>query len=94
MITAAKLVLAALMFGESALLHCRQGKRHSGGFCVLILALLLGTDIDSALEVYFQAAGPDAKGLADCSAGPGPDEVPAFAGDDAEAELVWQGPEQ
>ena len=53
MIVAAKLVLAALMFGVSVLLHCRQGKHRSDGFCVLILALLLGTDIDSALEFYF-----------------------------------------
>ena len=75
------------MFGESALLHCRQGKHHSGGFCVLILALLLGIDIDSALEFYFsRRPGSDAKGSAEGSADP--DEVPTFAGDDAEAELV------
>ena len=36
MITAVKLVLAALMFGEGVLLHCRQGKHRSGGFCILI----------------------------------------------------------
>ena len=52
MIMAVKLVLAAMMFGESVLLHCRQGKHRSGGFCVLILALLRGTDIDSALDFY------------------------------------------
>ena len=48
-----KLVLAALMFGESVLLHCRQGKRSSGALCVLILALRRGTGIDGALEFYF-----------------------------------------
>ena len=53
MITAVKLVLAALMFGENALLHCRQGKHRSGAFCVLILALLRGTEIASALEFYW-----------------------------------------
>ena len=53
MITAVKLVLAALMFGESALLHCRQGKHRSGAFCVLILALLRGTEIASALAFYW-----------------------------------------
>ena len=89
MITAVKLVLAALMFGEDVLLHCRQGKHRSGGFCILILALLLGTDIDSALEFYFfAAAGPDHKGLAGSSPAPISDEAPAFVGDDAEAELV------
>ena len=53
MVAAVKLVLAALMFGENVLLHCRQGKHRSGVFCVLILALLLGSDIDAALEFYF-----------------------------------------
>ena len=82
-----KLVLAALMFGKSVLLHCRQGKHRSGGFCVLILALLRGTGIKYALG-FFQAAGPHAKGLVEASGDPEKDEVPAFAGDDAEAELV------
>jgi hypothetical protein len=40
MVTAVKLVLAALMFGEKVLLHCRQGKHRSGAFCVLMSALL------------------------------------------------------
>ena len=57
MITAAKLVLAVLLFGESVLLHCRQGKHRSGGFCILILALLRGTDIDSALELCSKRPG-------------------------------------
>ena len=47
------LVLAALMFGEHVLLHCRQGRHRSGAFCALILALLRGTGIDAALEFYF-----------------------------------------
>ena len=53
MFTAVKLVFAALMFGEGVLLHCRRGKHQSGAFCVLILALLLGNDIDAALDFYF-----------------------------------------
>ena len=53
MSTTVKLVLAALVFGESVLLHCRQGKHRSGALCVLILALLRGTGIDAALEFYF-----------------------------------------
>ena len=53
MMTAVKLVLAALMFGENVLLHCRQGKHRSGAFSVRILALLRGTDLGAALDFYF-----------------------------------------
>ena len=53
MSTTMKLVLAALMFGEGVLLHCRQGKHRSGALCVLTLALLRGTGIDGALDLYF-----------------------------------------
>ena len=52
MVTAVKLVLAALMFGENVLLHCRQGKHHSGAFCVLMSALLLGSSIEAAVDIY------------------------------------------
>ena len=53
MSTAVKLVLAALIFVESVLLHCRQGEHRSGALCVLILALLRGNGIYGALEFYF-----------------------------------------
>ena len=39
MITAVKLVLVALMFGEGVLLHCRQGRHCSGAFRALIMVL-------------------------------------------------------
>ena len=35
--------IAALVFGENVLLHCRQGKHRSGAFCILMLALLMGS---------------------------------------------------
>ena len=53
MLTAVKLVLAALMFGENVLLHCRQGKHRSGAFCCLMMALLMGSSMSSAVDFYF-----------------------------------------
>jgi hypothetical protein len=52
MVTAVKLVLAALMFGETVLLHCRQGKHLSGVLCILMLALLSGSSIEAAVDIY------------------------------------------
>ena len=52
MVTAVKLVLAALMLGENVLLHCQQGKHHSGALCVLMSALLLGSSIEAAVDIY------------------------------------------
>ena len=53
MMTAVKLVMLALMFGQEVLLHCRQGKHRSGAFCVLMLALLWDCSIWVALESYW-----------------------------------------
>ena len=52
MVTAVKLVLAGMMFGENVLLHCRQGKHRSGALCVIMLALLLGCSIAAAVDLY------------------------------------------
>ena len=57
MVTAVKLVLAALMFGENVLLHCRQGKHRSGALCILMLALLSGSSIGAAVDIYMSKRG-------------------------------------
>jgi len=53
MMAAVKLVMLALMFGQGVLLHCRQGKHRSSAFCVLMLALLWGCSVQTALDRYW-----------------------------------------
>ena len=53
MMTAAKIVLLALMFGQNVLIHCRQGKHRSGAFCILILALMWECSVMAALRFYW-----------------------------------------
>ena len=53
MMTAVKIVLLALMFGQNVLIHCRQGKHRSGAFCVLILALMWECSVMAALRFYW-----------------------------------------
>ena len=53
MMTAVKIVMLALMFGQEVLLHCRQGKHCSGAVCILILALLRECTVEMALEHHF-----------------------------------------
>ena len=57
MMTAVKLVMLALMFGQEVLIHCRQGKHRSGALCILMLALLWDCSIWVALEWYWSGRG-------------------------------------
>ena len=53
MMTAVKIVLLAIMFGQNVLIHCRHGKHRSGAFCVLIFALLWECSVIAALRFYW-----------------------------------------
>ena len=50
---AVRMALVALMMGYSVLVHCRAGKHRSGAVVVFLLALLMGTDLDTAMHTYF-----------------------------------------
>ena len=53
MMTAVKIVMLALMFGQNVLIHCRQGKHRSGAFCILLLALMWECSVTAALHWYW-----------------------------------------
>jgi len=50
---AVRMALVAIMMGYTVLVHCRDGKHRSGSVVVLLLALLMGTDLDTAMHTYF-----------------------------------------
>ena len=50
---AVRMALVAIMMGFTVLVHCRAGKHRSGAVVVLLLALLMGTDLDTAMHTYF-----------------------------------------
>jgi hypothetical protein len=50
---AVRMALVAIMMGYSVLVHCRAGKHRSGAVVVFLLALLMGTDLDTAMHTYF-----------------------------------------
>jgi hypothetical protein len=52
-----QMALVALMMGYDVLVHCKAGKHRSGAVVVLLLALLMGTDLDTALHTYFDRHG-------------------------------------
>ena len=51
MMTAVRLVMVALMFGQNVLLHCRQGKHRSGVFCLPDACLAMGMLGDGGARV-------------------------------------------
>jgi len=52
-----QMALVALMMGYSVLVHCRAGKHRSGAVVVLLLALLMGTNLDTAMHTYINRHG-------------------------------------
>jgi protein tyrosine phosphatase len=52
-----QMALVALMMGCNVLVHCKAGKHRSGAVVVLLLALLMGTDLDTAPRTYFDRHG-------------------------------------
>lgn len=49
---AVRMALVAIMMGYSVLVHCRAGKHRSGALVVFLLALLMGTDLETAMHTY------------------------------------------
>jgi protein tyrosine/serine phosphatase len=52
-----KMALVALMMGYSVLVHCKAGKHRSGAVVALLLALLTGMDLSTAMDTYFVRHG-------------------------------------
>jgi protein-tyrosine phosphatase len=46
------MAVVAIMMGYDVLVHCRAGTYRSGSLVVLILALLTGTDLPTAMHTY------------------------------------------
>ena len=49
---AIKMVLIAVLFGPSVLIHCRQGKHRSGAFGCFMFCLLTGCNFKAAMNAY------------------------------------------
>ena len=49
---AVKMTLVAVLFGESILIHCRQGKHRSGTVACFMYCLLCGCTLNDALPAY------------------------------------------
>ena len=49
---AIKMVLIAVLFGPSVLIHCRQGKHRSGAIGCFMFCLLTGCDFNMAMNAY------------------------------------------
>ncbi len=56
----------AIQDGYSVLIHCRAGKHRSGAFASLLLALILGKDMEGAMDMYFGERGLAQAGRARC----------------------------